>query len=207
MNPRRVHDLMRSRFPAFNAVEHEWVNMHDGKAPRIGELSELLERSIDEQEVVVEVHRKLGALLPIREAAAFIGSHIGEGQIRVADRAFKCFVVVALNGVATGWRMTDSIDDRADAHILLSNDQILEDITKDKVSASMMYATARFKSWVSACGRRSAEEMAAAKVKTIECCVEEYRKMLDENIDDFIDNFLSCMQGSKLLSPTITRGI
>jgi hypothetical protein len=108
MNPRRVHDLMRSRFPAFNAVEHEWVNMHDGKAPRIGELSELLERSIDAQEVVVEVHRKLGAFLPIREAAAFIGSHIGEGQIRVADRAFTCFVVVALNGVATGWRITDN---------------------------------------------------------------------------------------------------
>ena len=108
MNPRRVHDLMRSRFPAFNAVEHEWVNMHDGKAPRIGELSELLERIIDAQEVLVEVHRKLGALLPIREAVAFIASHIGEGQIRVADRAFTCFVIVALNGVATGWRMTDN---------------------------------------------------------------------------------------------------
>ncbi len=104
MNRRRVHELMRERFPAFSAVDHEWVNMHDGEAPRIRELSELLARSIDAPEVVVEVHRRLGALLPIGEASAFIGSHIGEGQIRVADRNFTSFVVVAVNGVATGWR-------------------------------------------------------------------------------------------------------
>jgi hypothetical protein len=95
---------MRARFPAFNSVDHDWVNMHDGNAPRIKELSELLVRTIDAPEVVIEVHRKLGALLPIGDAAAFIGSHIGEGQIRVADRQFTSFVVVAVNGVATGWR-------------------------------------------------------------------------------------------------------
>jgi hypothetical protein len=104
MNPRRVHQLMRERFPAFSAVDHEWVNMHDGKAPRIPELAEFLTRSIEAPEVVVEVHRKLGTVLPIGEAAAFIGSHIGEGQIRIADRNFTSFVVVAVNGVATSWR-------------------------------------------------------------------------------------------------------
>jgi hypothetical protein len=104
MNPRRVHQLMRERFPAFSAVDHEWVNMHDGKTPRTRELSEFLSRSLNGPEVVIEVHRKLGAVLPIDEAAAFIGSHIGEGQIRVADRNFTSFVVVAMNGVATGWR-------------------------------------------------------------------------------------------------------
>ena len=99
---------MRSRFPTFNAVDHEWVNLHDGKAPRIGTLYELLERSIDAPEVVVEVHKKLGAFLPIKEAATFIGGHIGQGQIRISDRAFTCFVVVAMNGVATNWRITDT---------------------------------------------------------------------------------------------------
>lgn len=106
MNPRRVHELMRTRFPTFNTVEHEWVNMHDGKAPRIRELSAWLERRIGAPEVLVEVHRELGALLPISEAATFIGNHLGEGQIRVADRAFTSFVVVAINGVATHWRRT-----------------------------------------------------------------------------------------------------
>jgi hypothetical protein len=100
---------MRVNFPAFSAAEHEWVNLHDGQAPRIKELSELLVCHIDAPEVVVEVHRQLGALLPIGEAAAFIADHIGEGQIRVANRKFSSFVVVAVNGVATGWRMTDNM--------------------------------------------------------------------------------------------------
>jgi hypothetical protein len=52
---------------------------------------------------------QLGALLPIGEAASFITSHIGEGQIRVANREFTSFVVVAINGVATGWRMADNM--------------------------------------------------------------------------------------------------
>ena len=108
MNPRRVHQLMLDRFPAFDAVDFDWENMHDGKAPRLKELSELLVRYIEAPEVLVEVHRKLGALLPVNEAVAFIGNHIGEGQIRVADRQFTSFLVVALNGVAAGWRMTDN---------------------------------------------------------------------------------------------------
>lgn len=106
MNPRRIHQLMLDRFPAFEAVKFEWENMHDGEVLRVKELSALLRRYIDAPEVLIEVHRKLGAFLPIDEAATFIGSHIGEGQIRVADRQFTSFVVVALNGVATGWRMT-----------------------------------------------------------------------------------------------------
>jgi hypothetical protein len=98
---------MLDRFPVFDAVEFEWENMHDGLAPRLKELSDLLVRYFKAPEVLVEVNRKLGALLPTDEAVAFIGSHIGEGQIRVADRQFTSFVVVALNGVAAGWRMTD----------------------------------------------------------------------------------------------------
>lgn len=84
------------------------MNMHDGNAPRVKELGDLLKQTILGTEVVVEVHRKLGALLPIEDAAAYIGSHIGEGKIRVADRQFTSFLVVEVNGVATGWRKTDN---------------------------------------------------------------------------------------------------
>ena len=35
--------------------------------------------------------------------------------------------------------------------------------------------------------------MAAAKEETIEYFVTEYRKMLDENMDDYINNFRSYM--------------
>lgn len=91
----------------------------------------------------------------------------------------------------------DSFHARADAHIQLSNEQICEDATPGKVSASMMYATARFNAWLSACGWRNGEEMAAAKDKTIEYFLGEYRKMLNENLDDYIENFQSYMQSGR----------
>lgn len=58
----------------------------------------------------------------------------------------------------------------------------------------MMYSTARFNSWVTACGWNNAEEMAAAKEEAIDYFVTEYRKMLEENMDDYINNFQSYMQ-------------
>lgn len=61
----------------------------------------------------------------------------------------------------------------------------------------MMYATARFNSWVSACAWSSAEEMRAAKDETLEYFVNEYRKMLDENLNDYIKNFASYMEKSE----------
>ena len=78
--------------------------------------------------------------------------------------------------------------ERADAHIHLANDQIGE-ITRGKVSASMLYATARFNAWVSACGFASGNEMAKARGETIDYFVAEYRKMLEENLDDYIAHF------------------
>ena len=68
---------------------------------------------------------------------------------------------------------------RADAHIHLSNDQIGES-SRGKVSAPMMYATARFNAWVSACGFKSGTEMAQEREKTLDYFVTEYRKMLSE---------------------------
>lgn len=57
----------------------------------------------------------------------------------------------------------------------------------------MMYATARFNSWVTACGWGGGEEMAAAKEEAIEYFVGEYRKMLEENMDDYVHNFQAYM--------------
>jgi hypothetical protein len=116
MNTRRVHELMRAHFPAFDAVNHEWENMHDGKAPRLDALDRLLRGTFDAAEVLIEVHRKLGDSLPLNQAAAYIGAHIGQGQIRVADREFTSFVVVESNGVATAWRTTDNRSVNTDGH-------------------------------------------------------------------------------------------
>ena len=82
----------------------------------------------------------------------------------------------------------DKFFERADAHIHLANEQVKE-IENGKVSASMMFAVARFNAWVNASGFQSAQEMEAAKVETIEYFSTEYRKMLEENLDDYIANF------------------
>ena len=86
-----------------------------------------------------------------------------------------------------------NIDDefygRADQHIQLSNQQITEEIEKGKVSASMLFATSRFNAWISASGWETAEELANAKQETIEYFLAEYRKMLEENLDEYIENF------------------
>ena len=87
----------------------------------------------------------------------------------------------------------DHFYERADAHINLSNEQ-LKKTTRGKVSSSMMYGVARFNAWVAACGWKSAAEMQEAKAQTLAYFVDDYRKMLDENLQDYIDNFDSYMQ-------------
>lgn len=84
--------------------------------------------------------------------------------------------------------------DRADEHINLSNNQITESIGKGKVSASFMYSAARFNAWVSASGWNNKEEMKESKEETVEYFVTEYRKMLEENLDDYIENFNKYME-------------
>ncbi len=92
--------------------------------------------------------------------------------------------------------MPDGVDDkfyeRADAHIHLSNEQ-LEDIDRVRASASMMYATARFNAWVSARGFGIKEEMAASREETIDYFLNEYRLMLEENFDDYVEHFAKYM--------------
>ncbi len=87
----------------------------------------------------------------------------------------------------------DEFYDRADAHIHLSNDQITDDISGGKVSASMLYSAARFNAWVSACGFSSSGEMAESRQELIQYFVTQYQKMLEENLDDYIRNFSAYM--------------
>lgn len=92
--------------------------------------------------------------------------------------------------------IVDKFFNQADAHIHLSNEQI-EQISRGKVSTSMMYTTARFNSWVSVCGWKSSEEMQAVRDEPVEYCTVQFCKMLEENLDDYIANFENYMQKSK----------
>lgn len=78
--------------------------------------------------------------------------------------------------------------DRVDALIQLANQQCnTED--KGKVSASFLFAASRFNTWVSASGFDSAELMKANREQLIEHFVSQYQAMLEDNLNEFIENF------------------
>ncbi|KPC50181.1 DUF3144 domain-containing protein [Amantichitinum ursilacus] len=86
----------------------------------------------------------------------------------------------------------DQFYTRADAHIHLANEHCL-DTSRGKVSASMMYALARFNAWVSACGFENGADMQAARAETLDYFVAQYRAMLEENLDEYIAHFAEYM--------------
>lgn len=104
MNPRRVHALMASHFPKVDYAKRSWLNLleRDGSL-RAALLDALMDEFIDAEEVLVELDRKRGDLLAKSDVARFIAQQIGVGTIRISDRAFLGYVLIASNGVATGW--------------------------------------------------------------------------------------------------------
>jgi hypothetical protein len=86
--------------------------------------------------------------------------------------------------------------DRADAHIDLSNSQA-KSVGRGKVSASMLYAAARFNAWVCACDFENATEMREGRAEALKYFVEQYERMLGENLDDYIKNFDKYMNGAR----------
>lgn len=97
--------------------------------------------------------------------------------------------------------MSDTPDEafyaRADAHILLSNQQLSTVKSVGQASASMMYGTARFNAWISAMRCKSGEEMALSQEATLNYFCEQYRAMLKENLEDYSENFSAYMTPPK----------
>lgn len=89
--------------------------------------------------------------------------------------------------------LDNSFYDRADEHISLSNAQ-LKDCDPGKVSASMMYATARFNTWLTAQGFNDGNEMRTFNKKNIQYFVAEYKKMLEQNMEEYAKNFEEYLQ-------------
>lgn len=55
---------MRKHFPAVEAVTRVWVNVADRDGLREAQLQSLLDEYIPTELLLVEVHRKVAALLP-----------------------------------------------------------------------------------------------------------------------------------------------
>lgn len=47
---------------------------------------------------------------------------------------------------------------------------------------------------VHACGFDSDKDMSAARAETVEYFIAQYRKMLEENLDDYIEHFAKYMK-------------
>ena len=97
--------------------------------------------------------------------------------------------------------MPDATDqafyDRADAHIELSNEQLKTFENIGQVNASMMFGTTRVNAWVSARSFKSGEEMAQAREAMLKYFCDQYRLMLEDNLDDHINNFGQYMMVQK----------
>jgi len=70
----------------------------------------LLERFVElgVDDVLIEVHRKLGDQLPVGEVIPYLQGQVGQGNhIRIAKREFTVFAEVASNGVGRSWPAAD----------------------------------------------------------------------------------------------------
>ena len=76
---------------------------------------------------------------------------------------------------------------RVNAIINLSNDQC-DKAEPSAVAASTMYATTRFNAFIVARSTGNSENMKAEKERALEYFTEQFRKMMEENFDDFAAN-------------------
>ncbi|MEC5387674.1 DUF3144 domain-containing protein [Uliginosibacterium sp. H3] len=79
--------------------------------------------------------------------------------------------------------------DRANEYIKLANEHCDGTLGISLVSGSFMFALSRFNSWVSATDFESGAAMKEKRQETIDLLVNQYRSMLEQNLDDHINNF------------------
>ncbi|WP_324780018.1 DUF3144 domain-containing protein [Thiobacillus sedimenti] len=78
--------------------------------------------------------------------------------------------------------------DMADAYISLANTQ-LNETKPSRVSAAALFAASRFNAFVIAAAAGSKEQMIAEKEAAIAYFLDQYEKMLRENIDEHLARF------------------
>ncbi len=85
--------------------------------------------------------------------------------------------------------LDDKFFERADAHIKLANEHMNQQGNAEMVNTSFLYAAARFNAWISAAGLKNSEEMKAKRADLMRYFVEQYTSMLEENLDNYIENY------------------
>ncbi|MDP2252879.1 MAG: DUF3144 domain-containing protein [Thiobacillus sp.] len=78
--------------------------------------------------------------------------------------------------------------DMADAYIALANTQ-LSDAKPSRVSAAALFAAARFNAFVIAAAAENKAQLIAEKEAAIAYFMEQYEKMLRENIEEHLARY------------------
>ena len=86
---------------------------------------------------------------------------------------------------------------RADTIISLANSHINEQTPPADATNSLMFASSRFNAWIAAMGFKSAEEMKVEKEEIVAFFTNQYKHMLEENFDNYADNFEQFITGAK----------
>lgn len=78
---------------------------------------------------------------------------------------------------------------RADAIISMANSHINETTPPADATNSLMFASSRFNAWISAMGFKNAEDMKTEKEEIVTFFTTQYKLMLEENFDNYVENF------------------
>jgi len=86
-------------------------------------------------------------------------------------------------------QLDEKFFERADAHIALANGHINQQIQPGLVNNSLLFASARFSAWICAAGFQSGEEMIAKKKELMDYFIGQYASMLEENLENYAQNY------------------
>lgn len=86
---------------------------------------------------------------------------------------------------------------RVDEHINLANSHFQSKVAPGLVNDSLMFASSRFNAWIAAAGFKSAEEMKEGKDEIINFFVNQYKLMLEDNYNNYAENYEEYMKFSK----------
>ena len=92
------------------------------------------------------------------------------------------------NTQKTAQQMDKDFFKRTDAFIKVAN-ELTQEYEVGKVSASMLYAAARFNAFIVASSAKDKAEADRNKVEAIEYFTNQYRNMLLANMDDYIEKY------------------
>lgn len=95
---------MRKNFPQVDYSKLEWKNIADHDGINQAELKKYIDMYIKADMVLIEQNRKNGNLIDKSEIPNYVSLNYGHGSnILISTRDFNGFLVIAQNGVITGW--------------------------------------------------------------------------------------------------------